>query len=47
MYVPGEEADEDSLYHLHGGEGDPFGTWTGDTRFLYFFVNDRNGLRAA
>lgn len=36
--------DGDPYLH-HGGEGDPFGTWQGDTRFLYFFVNDRNDLK--
>lgn len=34
-------------YSRHGGEGDRFGTYKNgsDTRFLYFFVNDRNGLK--
>ncbi len=34
-------------YSRHGGEGDRFGTYMNgsDTRFLYFFVNDRNGLK--
>ena len=34
-------------YKSRGGEGDRFGTYESgtETRFLYFFVNDRNGLK--
>ncbi len=41
VYVP----DGNTLYEKHGDEGDPFGTYTGDTTYLYCFVNDRNGLK--
>ena len=32
-------------YSIHGGRGDPFGTFTGTSSQLYCFVNDRNGLK--
>ena len=38
-------ANDEDPYKSHGAEDDPFGTWSGDNRFLYFFVNDRNGLK--
>ena len=41
VYVP----DGETLFDKHGNEGDPFGTFTGDTTYLYCFVNDRNGLK--
>ena len=51
VYVPGNRdddnpANETSPYSDHGGEGDPFGTFTGgNSSHLYCFVNDRNGLK--
>lgn len=41
VYVP----DGTTLYDKHGDEGKPFGTYTGDSTYLYCFVNDRNGLK--
>ncbi len=32
-------------YSIHGGQGDPFGSYTGSSANLYCFVNDRNGLK--
>ncbi|MBQ9521835.1 MAG: hypothetical protein IJR72_04610 [Oscillospiraceae bacterium] len=42
VYVPGDDATDP--YKTRGGEGDLFGTRTGDDN-LFLFVNDRNALR--
>ena len=45
---------DDGIYKKHGGEKDPFGTWNQSNntetnikryKYLYCFVNDRNGLK--
>ncbi len=43
VYVP----DDSNLYASHGVQGKPFATFdfTADTGNLYYFINDRNGLK--
>lgn len=52
IYVPGEESPGDNpvdkdttVFDRHGITEKPFGTYAGDTNNLYYFVNDRNGLK--
>ena len=52
IYVPGEESPGDNpvdkdttVFDRHGIKTKPFGTYSGDTNYLYCFVNDRNGLK--
>ncbi len=52
IYVPGDESPGDNpelknntVFDRHGLKGKPFGSYEGDTNYLYCFVNDRNGLK--
>ena len=52
IYVPGTESAGDdpvekntTVFDRHGIKTKPFGTYSGDTNYLYCFVNDRNGLK--
>ena len=43
VYVPGDESTDP--YLNHGDEGDPFGTYSGSTAGLNYFINDRNTMK--
>lgn len=52
IYVPGSESTGNdpvdkntTVFDKHGLKTKPFGSFTGDTNYLYCFVNDRNGLK--